>query len=157
MTTETLEPSEARPVRACLFGLSGERFAIAIGRARELVIVDEVTRVPRGPTYLIGVANLRGRVLPIVDVRPLLGLAVRPVGRGSHVLVVDGGSGQVGLTIDAILGLESFDRVAPPDEGTRRACGRFGVGTVKHTDGPATLLDVGGMLDALRAAGEGGE
>jgi chemotaxis signal transduction protein len=154
MTTDTLERAEAGPVRACLFGLGGERFAIDIGRARELVIVDEVTAVPRGPAYLTGVANLRGRILPVVDVRPLLGLGARSVGRGSRVLVVDAGSGQVGLTIDAILGLESFEEVAPPDEATRRACGRFGVGTVNHADGPATLLDVGGMLDALKATGE---
>jgi purine-binding chemotaxis protein CheW len=156
MTTETVERAGPGAVRVCLFGLGGERFAVDIRRARELVIVDELTAVPRAPAYLNGVANLRGRILPILDVRPLLGLAARPVGRGSRVLVVDPGSGQVGLTIDAILGLESFDEVAPLDEAARRSRGEFGAGTVKHQDGLVTLLDLGGLLDALKRSGEGG-
>jgi chemotaxis signal transduction protein len=156
MTTETVERAGTGAVRVCLFGLGGERFAVDIRQARELVIVDELTAVPRAPAYLSGVANLRGRILPILDVRPLLGLAPRPVGRGSRVLVVDPGSGQVGLTIDAILGLESFAEVGLLGEAARRACGGFGVGRLEHGDGPATLLDVGGLLEALRATGEGG-
>jgi len=157
MTTEVLERAGAGAARACLFGLGGERFAIEIRRAREVVVVEELTTVPRGPAYLVGVANLRGHILPILDVRPLLGLASRPVGRGSRVLVVDPGSGQVGLAVDAILGLESFDGVAPLGEAARRAYGELGVGTVRHEDGPVTLLDVGRVLDALkRGGGEGG-
>jgi purine-binding chemotaxis protein CheW len=153
MTTETLERLGAG--RACLFGLGGERFAIEIQRAREVVVVEELTTVPRAPAYLVGVANLRGYILPILDVRPLLGLASRPVGRGSRVIVVDSGSGQVGIAIDAILGLESFDGVVPPGEAARRAYGELGAGVVRHEDGPATLLDVGRVLDALKRHGEG--
>jgi len=157
MTTEVLERAGAGAARACLFGLGGERFAIEIQRAREVVVVEELTTVPRAPAYLIGVANLRGLILPILDVRPLLGLASHPVGRGSRVLVVDPGSGPVGLAIDAILGLESFDEVVPLGEAARRAYGEFGVGMVKHRDGPVTLLDAGRVLDALkRGGGEGG-
>ncbi len=155
MTTEVLERAGTGAVRACLFGLGGERFAIEIQRAREVVVVEELTTVPRAPAYLVGVANLRGYILPILDVRPLLGLASHPVGRGSRALVVDPGSGQVGLAIDGILGLESFDGVAPLGEAARRAYGELGVGMVRYEGGPITLLDVGRVLDALKRGGEG--
>ncbi len=156
MSTEALETLATGTVRACLFVLAGERFAIEVRDAREVVVVEEFTIVPRAPAYLVGVANLRGFILPIVDVRPLLGLPARAVGRGSRVLVVDPGSGQVGIAIDAILGLEAFDEVVPFGEAARRAYGEFGVGLVRRGDGPVTLLDVGKVLDALKRGGEGG-
>ncbi len=151
METAVLE--SVAGVRACVFTLGGEGFAIEVRYAREVVVIDEFTIVPRGPSYLVGVVNLRGLILSIVDIRALLGLATRPVGRGARVLVVAAGSGQVGVAVDAVLGLTSFDEVLPFGEGARRAYGEFGVGLARHGDGLVKLLDAGKALEALKRGG----
>ena len=60
--------------RACLFALAGARFAVDVRSAREVVVFDDITAVPLASPHLVGVANLRGTVMPIVDVRDMLGL-----------------------------------------------------------------------------------
>jgi purine-binding chemotaxis protein CheW len=139
--------------RACVFTLAGEGFAIEVRCAREVVVLDDFTIVPRGPSYLVGVANLRGRILPIVDIRALLGLAPRPVGRGARVLVVAAGSSQVGVAVDAVLGLASFDELLPFGEAAQRAYGEFGVGLARQGDGLVRLLDADRVLEALKRGG----
>ncbi|WP_447980211.1 chemotaxis protein CheW [Candidatus Nitrospira bockiana] len=66
----------AGSLRVCLISLAGELFAIDLQNVREVFEVESFTPVPGMPVCLIGVANLRGLVIPLVDLRPLLGLAV---------------------------------------------------------------------------------
>lgn len=142
-------------IRACLFVLGGERFGIEVRSVREVVVAEEFTIVPRAPAYLVGVANLRGFILPILDIRPLLGLPSRPVTRGTRILVVEAGSGQVGVAVDDVVGLTSFAEVLPFGEAARRTYHEFGVGLASHGDGVVTLLDAARVLETLkRAEGE---
>jgi purine-binding chemotaxis protein CheW len=81
----------ARPVprrRALLFRAAGEWFGLALERVREVCPVAPVTRVPRAPAAVLGVMNLRGRVITLLDLACCLGLTGRPEGRG-HVVVLD--------------------------------------------------------------------
>lgn len=155
MSTAILDRS--RTVRACVFVLADEPFAVEVGCAREVVALEDHTAVPRAPAYLVGVTNLRGDILPIVDIRPLLGLPVTPVGRGSRALVLDVVGGQVAVAIDRVLGLEAFDEVVPFGEAARRAYGELGVGLLKRGDGLVTLLDAPKVLEALRVGARKGE
>jgi purine-binding chemotaxis protein CheW len=163
MTTEIVdgapaaivEPAPAPALRACLFGLAGATFAVEVRHAREVVVVDELTAVPLAPAELRGVTNLRGYILPVLDVRPLLGLPAQPIVRGSRVLVLAGSAGQVGIAIDAALGLESFDQVGSLDEAAQRRYGDLGLGVLAGRQEPATLLDAPRVLDALQAGGTG--
>ncbi|MGH7263989.1 MAG: chemotaxis protein CheW [Candidatus Rokuibacteriota bacterium] len=142
-------------VRACVFVLGSERFAVDVAAAREVVVLEDLTVVPRGPAHLIGVTNLRGYILPILDVRPLLGLPARPVAAGTRVLVVEVGSVQAGIAIDGIRGLATFDEVLPLDDAARRAYGDFGLGRLRYEDGKATLLAPARILAAITPAGKG--
>ena len=76
--------AEARQARACLVKLAGSRFAVEVRYAREVVVFDEYTVVPLAPSHLLGVVNLRGSIMPLVDIRPFLGLeaVARPRERG---------------------------------------------------------------------------
>ena len=69
------ERSPAR--RACLVRLGGRSFAVEVVEAREVVVLDAITPVPGAPAPLVGVMNLRGTALPVIEARPLLGLPVR--------------------------------------------------------------------------------
>ncbi len=152
--TATLDAPRA--VRACLFGLGGSLFAVDVGHAREVVVLEEFTVVPLAPSHLLGLTNLRGYILPILDVRALLGLRAQPVTHGSRLLVLDGGGGQVGVGIDSVQGLESFDRIVPFGDADQRQYGAVGLGVVERDGRLATLLDVPKVLEALHV-GEVGE
>jgi chemotaxis signal transduction protein len=139
--------------RACLFALADVRFAVDVRSAREVVLFDEITAVPRAPRYLVGVANLRGTVMPIVDVRELLGLPESRPGRILRTLVVRDGALQAALVVDTVLGLEPFEAVVPADSPT--AAGIRGprplmAGWIQWAGETLPLLDVPKILAALR-------
>ncbi|MDE2179500.1 MAG: purine-binding chemotaxis protein CheW [candidate division NC10 bacterium] len=149
MSASVLEQTQA--VRACLFQLAGESFAVEVRWAREVVVFEDYTVVPKAPAHVVGVANLRGSIIPILDVRAILGLpGYQKVGRGSTALVISEGGVQAALAIEGILGLESFDEVVPFGEAGRKEFGEFGVGLLRRGEGLVTLLDVPKLLEALR-------
>jgi chemotaxis signal transduction protein len=148
MTTEILE--QPRTVRACLFTLGGERFAIEVGHAREVVVVEEYTTVPLAASSLLGVANLRGYILPLLDIRPLLGLARQPVGRGSKALVMGVGAIQVAVAIEAVHGLEWFADPIAFGDAARQQYGELGIGLLQWEGRLVTLLDAPKVMAALR-------
>jgi hypothetical protein len=112
------ERSPAR--RACVVRMGGRSFAVDVVDAREVVVLDAITPVPGAPEPLVGVMNLRGTALPVIEARPLLGLPVRGALRA---LVVADGDRRAAVLIEAVVGLAGFDDVAPlaGTEGAARA------------------------------------
>ena len=108
------------------FSLGEELFGVEVIRAREILSVTPVTKVPQTPEYLLGVINLRGQVVPVVDMRLKLGLPVCEETEDTCVIVVevlvDGESIIVGALADAVrevLEIHS-DQIEPaPRLGTR--------------------------------------
>jgi chemotaxis signal transduction protein len=140
----------APSLRACMFTLAGEPFAVDVRYAREVVDFATWTAVPRAPGHILGVANLRGVLVPIVDIQPLLGLAPRS-GRGLvRALVMEEGGFQVAIAIDDVLGLEPFEAVVPLSDRSRREYGEFAAGLLARGDGFVTLLDSPGILHSAR-------
>ncbi|RDI57338.1 chemotaxis protein CheW [Microvirga subterranea] len=92
--------------------VGGERFAIPASDVAEVIRPPAVTRVPLGPASLVGVANLRGAVMPVVSLHSLLGVEKKP-SANARVVVVDRGA-PVGLMIDGVASLDtSGDGDAP--------------------------------------------
>ena len=137
-------PASAPALRACLFVLGGSLFAVNVTSAREVAVFDGFTRVPRAPAWLLGVANLRGAVMPIVDIRPLLHLPAHRAGAIIKGLVIEDASIRAAVAIEAALGLESFDRVVSPATWSP-----FSLGSLPRGDEAATLLDAPAVLEAL--------
>ncbi|TLY30514.1 MAG: purine-binding chemotaxis protein CheW [Nitrospirae bacterium] len=91
----------ATATRVCLISLSGELFAIDLRHIREVFEVDSVTPVPGMPRALAGVVNLRGMVVPLLDLRAMLGLSVTgPVPKFG--VVIQHGSHQMGVLVDEV-------------------------------------------------------
>jgi chemotaxis signal transduction protein len=138
-------------LRACIVRLAGEAFALDVRSATEVVVLDDITPVPRASANVLGVANLRGKVMPIVDARPVLGLVGERPGRGGVTgLVIRAGSWQVAVLVDAVEGLEAFGEVDPLPEGERERFGRLAVGRLRHGAEVVTLLDATALLETLR-------
>jgi purine-binding chemotaxis protein CheW len=144
---EPIDPSaERRARRACLFMLGDRRYAVDVRDAREVVTLDGYTRVPGAPAAVVGVFNLRGTVLPLMEARPLLGHTAAPPVPGTAAVVLAAGSWRAAVAIDRVLGLDSFD-----DASLSPVESAFAAGTFAHGDGDTiTLLDAGQLLAALR-------
>jgi purine-binding chemotaxis protein CheW len=104
-------------VRACVFALSERLFAIDLGRVRGVRQFDEHTKVPRAPAHLIGVINVHGSIVPLLDSRVLLGLPTQGSGRPTLAVVLAWESMQVAITVDHVLGLQVLDANACPGAG----------------------------------------
>jgi twitching motility protein PilI len=144
----SLEPRVG--LRACIFTVGAEPFAFDLRRVREVVVLDELTSVPAAPRQIVGVANLRGDVLPIVDPGRLLGATIRRTGRRRRALVVTGGGAHVGLLIDDVLGLETFDDVLEIGDAPHQPYVACALGRLRRSDGLVTLLDADRIVAALR-------
>jgi len=137
-------------LRACVFSVGAEPFAFDVRRVREVALLDRLTAVPAAPPQVVGVANLRGDVLPIVDPERLLGVATRRAGRRLRALVVAGGGAHVGILIDDVLGLETFDDVLEIGDASRKRYVACALGRLRRSDGLVTLLDADAVVAALR-------
>jgi purine-binding chemotaxis protein CheW len=129
--------------------LAGYRFAVEVRYAREVVVFDDYTIVPLAPAHLLGVANLRGKIMPLVDIRPFLGLTPASADREVRALVVERDGVQAGLLIDEALGLDPLEGLVLAEEGDGGGAGNIVAGRLERDGGPVTLLDVGAVLAAM--------
>jgi len=148
MTTSLLDSSAA--VRACVFSLAGQSFAIDVTQVREVAIFEDWTTVPLAPPHLVGVANLRGDVVPIADARAVLGLPARRGARKLSTLIVEAEGFEVALVIDGDVSLEAFGGIMAPDESIPHPHARWALGFLADGERLVPLVDPRGLLRALR-------
>jgi len=106
-TMEARSAAEAAPapgpeLHLLTFALDREEFGIPVTQVREVIRVAEITRVPQAPPHVRGVANLRGRILAVVELRSRLGLAPAELTPRSRVVVVEVRGRVLGLLVDAV-------------------------------------------------------
>lgn len=171
------EQSDARGGQHLSFAIAGEQYAVPILQVKELIQYVPITRIPTLPPAIRGVVNLRGRVVPVVDLAVRFGLPESETTRWTCVVMVelmlDGEQSVVGVLADAVNQVVDFapdDIADPPMLGTRvHADFLVGLGTV---DGKLVQIlrverllgDVihgrvekhrGTSADSLQASGEG--
>jgi purine-binding chemotaxis protein CheW len=131
--------------------VQGGDYAVPIHRVQEIVRVPEITRVPHAQVGVEGVINLRGRVLPVVDLASRMALGTTERARSARVVVVDGGSESVGLLVDGVsevLRVSASD-VEPPS-ATTTGNGPTGIlGVAKLGERLVLLLDLDAALGGL--------
>jgi len=71
------------------FSLGEEKFAISVDSVQEVVELDQVTKIPNAPAYMLGIINLRGRVLPLLDTKHKLGLPKTEASSKSRIMILD--------------------------------------------------------------------
>ena len=89
--------------------MAGELYLVAREEAREVLGVPHpLTRVPGAKSWILGLANIRGALLPIIDLRAYLGSGATPASRNTRVLVVNHRDIPAGLLVDEVLGFRRF-------------------------------------------------
>ncbi len=117
------------------FRLGVENFLVAREETREVLSYPSVvTRVPGARTWVRGLANVRGQLLPIIDLRAFLGSGVTAPGRGTRVLVANHRDVPAGLMVDEVLGFRRFTdgEFSPTVAPTILRCERYLAGSFRR-------------------------
>lgn len=129
--------------------LDRECYGIPIEHVHEIVRMQPVTRIPRAPTFVEGVINLRGQVIPVVDLRRRFGLPEVGGDGAERIVVVEMDGARVGVVVDAVLEVLRVPEstVVPPEELLATSQVRFLQGVAKQGESLILLLDLARVLD----------
>ena len=142
-------PSTATTSQVVAFQLAGQTYAFRIERIQEIITPGKVTVIPEVPAYVAGVGNLRGTIIPIVNLRLLFGHPDRPLDAASRTIVVNVGPRVMGCTVDSVTQVMRIaaDQIHPAPEAVAAGGPRYIEGFVRVHEDLVILLDVGNLLD----------
>jgi purine-binding chemotaxis protein CheW len=135
--------------RYVCFRLAGQELALPIGDVKETIRPRPVTPVFRTPPFVLGLINLRGEVVSVLDVARLLALRPTVVGPETRVLVVQRGP-KAGILVDSLSEVRTLaeDSIRPPPATLDREVATFLRGVVSLEAGPVSILDLEHVFDA---------
>ena len=152
--TETSRAPQARGTTRSLvvFELDDREFALPIEDIAEIVPMVLITPVPEVPPWVEGVVNLRGRVIPVIDLRTRLGIEPRPHQLNTPILIAEQGSKKLGLIADAVRDVVELD------EDAFETPAEVGVEETGHADAMTSVGRLGDrlivVLDLTRVTGD---
>jgi purine-binding chemotaxis protein CheW len=140
------------------FCLGDEQYGIEILRVREIIGLIAITPLPRTPDFVRGVMNLRGRIIPVVDLRRRFRLPDAETTKETCIIVVDahradGEQALTGVIVDSVREVQDIpsDAISPAPEFGLTVPLDYIQGVGKSKDKVVVLLDVGEVLDARSA------
>lgn len=130
------------------FSIGEEEFGVDILRVQEINRMLDVTRVPNAPEYVDGVINLRGKVIPIVDLRQRFGMERREHDKNTRIIVVELSGQVLGFVVDAVREVLRIPRsvTEPPPALAGGAREEYIIGVGKLDDRLLMLLDLEKVL-----------
>lgn len=136
-----------------IFSLADESYGVDISAVSEIIRLQEITKVPRTPTFVEGVINLRGKVIPVVNLRTIFYLPVGEQTQESRIVVVDIGGQHTGIMVDEVTEVLRIaaDAVEPPSSMIASADSNYLLGIAKVEDKMITLLDMEKVLSPEQA------
>lgn len=137
-------------IQLCSFIVGGDEFALEIMKIREIINPLPIRPVPRSPEFVEGVIDLRGAILPVVDLRKRLGLPPAEPGLSRKIIIAALQGRTVGLVVDAVREVLriSPEDVQPPPAVAVGAGGALVSGVCSLGGRILLLLDVDGLLTA---------
>ena len=147
MTTASVNTTQAE-MQLVVFDLATEAYGVDISAVREIIRLQDITRVPRAPSFVEGVINLRGKVIPVIDLRKRFSLPISEESTENRIVVVDIGGQDIGVVVDAVNEVLriSSDSVEPPSSVITGAESDYLLGIAKLEDRLIILLDLERVL-----------
>lgn len=137
------------------FTVDKQAYGIVISAIREINRISEITKVPEAPTHVAGVMNLRGKVIPVVDLRLRMKLAAGEITKETCTIVVETQAGQVGVIVDAVSSVQSLNEEDIDQTPISQGQGNYIVGVGKLENTMIMLIDIEKCLGAEAAASYG--
>lgn len=146
----TTQISDAEMLQLVTFEVSGEEYAVEILSVQEINRMMELTRIPQSPPEVEGVINLRGRIIPVIDLRKRFGLAASEQDGSSRIIVVEVVDRTLGFIVDRVHEVLRIDRsiVEPAPSMVGSVDSEYIAGVGKLDDRLLILLDLSTLFNA---------
>lgn len=130
------------------FKIGNEEYGIDILQVQEILKLPKVTKLPKSKAFIMGVIDLRGKVLPIVDLSKRFGIESNKSSENSRAIVVNIAGKKVGLGIDSVSHVIKVNTndIEPPPPVVRGISGKYIVGIAKMENGFVVVLDINQMF-----------
>ena len=129
-----------------IFQLNEQQYALPIQETQEIIRMSNITRVPNTKHYVEGIINLRGSIVPVINLNKRLNLPVSQYGEDTRIIVVENGGQKVGMIVDIVLEVGRFseDEIEPPSVAGDSV--DYLKGVVKKKDQLWLLLNLGEII-----------
>jgi purine-binding chemotaxis protein CheW len=151
---KTQEKIGSEEMHVVSFELYEREYAVDLAKVVEIIYFEGVIPVPKAPVFIKGIIDLRGAVVPVLDLKEKLGLASSqtagpddPIGRPDHILIVKVRNRRLGILVDRVRGVVPIetDKIQPPHEIVRKHS-EFLTGVCKARGRLILLLDIEALL-----------
>jgi purine-binding chemotaxis protein CheW len=147
------------------FQLEGERYAVSVGQVREVLEYTTITKLPRTEPFMKGLINLRGKGVPVVDLRTRFGMPEIEVTKDTSIIVLEVGGDElvVGAMADAVQEVVELDEadIEPAPRFGARLDAEFIAGIGRKDEGFVVILDTDRIFDGeemdVQVAGSGSD
>jgi len=132
------------------FNLHGEEYAVEITKVKEIILLEGVTRVPQMPDFIEGIINLRGNVIPVIDLRKRFGLPCPEPDDHTRIVVTRMGDRIVGLIVDSVSQVMKIPQsnIQDPPDTIAGLAGEYLTGVGKIDERLIILLDIEKIMSA---------
>lgn len=147
---EEVQTSHARPGRYLTFVLDKQQYAVPIMSVREINQLCDITPVPRTPSFILGVINLRGKIIPVADLRLKFGMSKSEFSKQTCIVVIETDVGQVGMVVDEVNDVVELhaSHIEPPPQLGAKSEMQFLMGIGKLQDRVLILIDIHSALSS---------
>lgn len=148
MSTNTAQVEDNATLRWVTFFLSQEKYGINVMQVQEVLRVSEIAPVPGAPDYVLGIINLRGNVVTVIDTRQRFGLESKEVDDSSRIVIVESNDQVVGILVDSVaevVDLQLSEIESAPNVGSEDSS-RFIQGVASQQDELLIIIDLNKLL-----------
>jgi len=146
--TNSSKKADYEDLRWVTFRLENEKYGINVMQVQEVLRVTEIAPVPGAPSYVLGIINLRGNVVTVIDTRSRFGLASAEMDDSTRIVIIEAEEQVVGILVDSVaevVDLKASDIETAPNVGTEESA-KFIQGVASHDDELLILVDLNKLL-----------
>ena len=142
------EARAAEELQLVVFSLGREEFAVEVTQVREIMRMEEITRMPKSPHFVEGIINLRGQIIAVIDLAKRLNLESAERTGESRIIVVEAEDVKVGMIVDSVSEVlrVRMDAVEPSPTLAADISAAYLQGVVKQDNRLIILLDLAKVL-----------
>ena len=147
---ETQKKQDAELIQLVTFSIGEEEFGVDILKVQEIIRIMEITKVPKAPPFVEGVINLRGNVIPVIDLRKRFGLETREHDSQTRIIVIEINKMIVGFVVDSVSEVLRIPQntVEPPPPVVSGLESEYISGVGKLEDRLLIMLDLDRLLSS---------
>lgn len=149
------DKSVGKEIQLVIFRLGRQEFGVRIDQVKEIIEMSHITRMPKAPSFIKGVINLRGQVIAVIDLTGLFDLPASDHSQGTRIVVVDVDDSTVGMIVDSVpevLRISAKDIDPTPGLIESRIDTRYIEGIGKLDNRLFVLLNLGKVLSPEEVA-----